>query len=135
MKYETQGVMSINALAITGDKKGIWFIHGTLPLLLRYDFNSQEIVKVAVIPCSTKGMLQQALFKGIYQYNNKLFLIPNNAEEVFVYSIANNQFHAISIKEPCRNMFCGCLKKGNKLYCIPYRYRSLVSVDLNNYEV
>ena len=65
MKYETQGVMSINALAITGDKKGIWFIHGTLPLLLRYDFNSQEIVKVAVIPCSTKGMLQQALFKGI----------------------------------------------------------------------
>ena len=131
VKYE----MSINTLAMCANDEEIWMAHGTLPLLMKYDFKIDKITMARVIPCSFEGKVPRALFKAIYQKGSDIFLIPNNARELIINSIGNDQFTSIPIENPRQNMFCGCSEKENKLYFVPYKYHKMVSFDLETHEV
>lgn len=119
---------SVNAFCMSVNNKGIWFVHGYLPVLMFFDFGKQKITINEIIPnCKT---YQLASFCGICEADNKIFLIPNNASVISVYDKKIGSFTSITIDNKFSNLFWGCFINGNSIYCLPYKNDSIAKIDI-----
>lgn len=108
--------------------RGIWFINAMLPIIYFYDFKEEKVNWYKVIPKCKNSQLYS--FLGIYEYENKLFLIPDNANKVMVYDKIKDFFREIEINDISYGAFRGCTCLDNILYCIPFKYNKIIGIDV-----
>lgn len=116
------------------DEDNVWFVHGKINILMRYNFSRKTTYLITLL--SNKQTFKDGLYSGIYKWENKIFIIPCLARNIIVYDISNNHILAIDLKEielyNHKPLFCKSYSKGNYLYCIPYFYKSIIKINMEN---
>lgn len=123
----------LNAVCMDKNEDGIWFIHNNYPILFCYDLEKKEVVFAKVIPANRDGMI--ASFSSIHIVDEKIYLIPNNAQHIFVYYKKVDAFEKLTIKNASTNMFRDSFLYGEYIYCIPYRYNDIVKLNYVTNEI
>lgn len=119
------------------DSEYIWFVHGKMNLLMRYDLKMKRTAIIAKIPGET--FFLESSYQAIYKYKNKIFLIPCWAREIAVYDILDNKFQKISLKNrekyEQKLLFCKVYLYNNFLYAIPYQYNAIVKINIDSLDI
>lgn len=118
---------------VATDENGIWGVSGMYPFFFFYHYKKGIIFSRVIPDCHTTEQL--FMFQGIYKNNERIFLVPNNGSDIVVYDIKTDSFTRIALKDPCPNMFRGCVCIKNDLICIPFRYDYYVSIDVETLKV
>ncbi len=121
-----------SAFCVDGDD--VWFVHGKINVLMRYNMRENHTYVIDTIP--NEEMFQESLYRGIYKWDNKIFMIPCWAREIAIYDIVYGKF----IKLPLKNienyenhiLFCKVYAFRKYLYCIPYYYEAILKIDLES---
>lgn len=122
----------LNACCMCTVEDGIWFVQGLCPSLYFYDFQEKKITMAhAIMIGETYGT---AYFSDMCVRDDNLYLIPNNAKKLVVYSIKNKVFEYIQIENPVPNMYRSCYEYEGVLYCIPYRAKQILKLKINDFE-
>lgn len=121
-----------SAFYVDGDD--IWFVHGKINVLLRYNMSENHTYVIGTIP--NEPMFQECLYSGIYKWEDRIFLIPCWAREIAVYDIINGKFDKIPINNieffDGKILFNKVYAKNRFLYCIPYYYDAILKIDMEN---
>ena len=121
-----------SAFCVDGDD--IWFVHGKMNVLLRYNMIENHTYVIDTIP--NEEMFQESSYQGIYKWENKIFLIPCWAREIAIYDIAYGKFVKLPLKKienyENRILFCKVYVFKKYLYCIPYYYKAILRIDLES---
>ncbi len=128
-KYNIEFLIS----CVLPDVNGIWGVSGMYPFLFFYHYKKGIIFSRVIPNCNT--VQQLFMFQGIYKNDCYVFLIPNNESDIVVYNIKTDSFTRIALKDPCPNMFRGCVCIKDDLICIPFRYDYYVSIDVQTLKV
>lgn len=114
------------------DEDDVWFVHGKMNALMRYNMIENYTYIIGTIP--NEEMFQESLYKGIYKWRTKIFLIPCWAREIAVYDILNRTFTKIALKETeayvNKTLFQKIYVRDGCLYCIPYYYKAYLKIDM-----
>lgn len=123
------------AFCVDGDD--IWFVHGKINLLMKYNKNVEKIEIIGTIP--NESFFQVSLYQTIYKKENRIYFIPCWAREVAIFDVESNEFSKIKLKEidkyKGKLLFSKCFVEKHALYCIPYCYDSILKIDLNTQEI
>ena len=111
----------------------IWFIHGNVAILCKYNMLKKETTVIGMLP--VKNKCREYLFEKIVFYNEKLFIIPCWADEIVIYDINNNSFCKIDLEYTNRMKFCNAFIYRNKIVCVPYTYPFAISIDVDTFEI
>lgn len=119
-----------SAFCVDGDD--IWFVHGKINVLMRYNMNENYTYVIGMIP--NEVIFQESLYRGIWRWENKIFLIPAGAREIAIYNIVSKRFEKIplnNIREYVKKGLFGKIYVKNKyLYCIPCCYKAILKIDM-----
>lgn len=126
-KYNINTEIAINPSCMCVNDKGIWFINTVFPILYFYDFLEEKVNWYRVIPNLPNS--EEYLFYGIYEYMNKLFLIPYNSCSIVVYDKVEDFFFEIEKTSLSSGAFRGCVQIDNILYFIPFRNDTIFAID------
>lgn len=121
-----------SAFCVDGDD--IWFVHGKMSVLMKYSMKEKHTYVIGAIP--NEEMFQESSYRGIYKWDNKIFLVPCGAREIAVYDSIDGKFIKIPLKNIERYnkhiLFCNVYEFGKYLYCIPYYYKAVLRIDLES---
>lgn len=121
-----------SAFCVDGDD--IWFTHGITNFLMRYNIKENFTYVIGIIP--GEEMFNGPLYRRIYKWRNKVFLIPSSARTVAVYDIIKEEFEKIPVDNAEKYMgsvlFDKIYVKGNVLYCIPFAYEAILKIDMES---
>ena len=119
------------------DGNDIWFIHGKINILMRYDLNEKQTYLISSVP--GEKTFYEFLYSGIYKWNDKLYLIPSNAREIAIFNIVEQKFRMISLNHieayVSGGLFCKIYSKGKYLFCIPCVYNAILKIDMETEEI
>jgi len=119
-----------SAFCVDGDD--IWFVHGKMNVLMRYSMRERYTYIAGTIP--NEKFFQESLYKGIYKWENKIFLIPCWAREITVYHMEDHRFEKIALKDigeyDNKILFHKVYADEQNLYCIPYYYKAILKIDM-----
>lgn len=129
--------MYINAFYKEGNS--IYFVplnRGFSQELYGLDLESGRIDKVMTLPGSNPDSIEGA-YCGIKKIQNKIFLIPHNTEDIYIYDLKKEQaIRCVLTESKDRVMlFDGGVEHNGKLFLLPKCYPAIVSVDIENMEV
>lgn len=71
------------------DRKYLYYTSANTNMLIKYDIYNKRNESVYYIP---ENEDKAYLFLAIYQYENKLFILPNNATKIYVFDMQNESF-------------------------------------------
>ncbi len=118
------------AFCVDGDD--IWFVHGKMNVLMRYNMRENYTYIVGKVP--NEKDFQDCLYAGMYKWKNRIYLIPFLAREIAIFDVKTKQFNKIVVDsiEDFNNMalFGKVYSKERNLYCIPSYYSSIVKIDM-----
>ena len=121
-----------SAFCVDGDD--IWFVHGMMNVLMRYDMREKYTYIIGTIP--NEEMAKESLYKGIYKWNTKVFLIPCWAREIAIYDIQTETFTKIAVKEienyDNKTLFQKLYVYGECLYCMPHYYNAILKINMTS---
>lgn len=126
-------MVTLNAECMCKDGNGFWFISNFFPLLCFYDLEREEVLKC--IPILVKDSHGLAKFSSVHAVDNKIFLIPNNEDKIYIYQKTTGEIKEISVENPVPNMFRDSYVCDSYIYCIPYRYDKVVKLNIFTNEV
>lgn len=116
------------------EKEDVWLVHGKFNILMRYNMVEKYTYIISRIP--NELIFHGPLYRGMYKWKNKIFLIPSGGREIGIYYIDNNFFEKLSIKEiekySEKSLFCKIYVKDQYLYCIPINYKAVLKIDMNS---
>ena len=119
-----------SAFYVAGDD--IWFVHGKMNVLMRYNMSEDYVYIIDRIP--NELLFQSSGYIGVYKYNHKIFLVPSQAREIAVYDMKNEQFRKIKVNDiedyNGKGLFIKIYVDGKNLYCIPFWYKAVVKIDM-----
>jgi len=119
------------------DGDDIWFVHGKLNVLMRYDMRENYTYVVGIVP--GEKMFREMLYSAVCKWNDKVYLIPCFAKKLTVYSIKENRFTEIPIcnseEYGERGLFERAYVEGKYLYCIPFLYEAFLKINMESEEV
>lgn len=118
----------LNAVCMDISEGEIWFIHNNYPFLFCFDLERKKVTLAKVIPINGESVI--ASFSSIHVVGEKIYLIPNNARDIFVYYRNADEYEKLFLNNTCPNMFRDSYLYDNYIYCIPYRYDKIVKVNL-----
>lgn len=123
------------AFCVDGDD--IWFVHGKMNLLMKYNKRLEKIEVIESIP--NEYVFQETLYQTIYKNGDKIYLIPTWAAEIAIYDIKKSFFNKIELRKAEEYInklkFGKCVIFEHTLYCIPYYYGAIVKINLNTQEI
>lgn len=123
-----------SAFYVDGDD--IWFVHGKMNVLMRYNISEDYVYIIDRIP--NELLFQSSGYIGVYKYNHKIFMVPSQAREVAVYDIKNEQFRKIKVNDiedyDGKGLFIKIYAAGKNLYCMPFWYKAVVKIDMEQEE-
>ena len=126
----------VSAEAITEAEDGYWFVPFYGRTLFKMNKHTYEIKVEAHLDEDR----ETALYFGIFEYREKLFLLPKTAEKLAVYDKKIHHFHYIEFRDgekahPNNSSFLGFHVLENKLFLIPQCYDSVVQIDLETEQI
>lgn len=124
----------INAGCGCETETGIWFVHYTLSLLLFYEFKRNAVTIIERIPGNNETG-QMAFYADVVKNDDKLYLIPCNAKQCWIYDIVNSRFTRIPLKKVGSKNFRNIHVYKKNIYAIPYEYNKVVKIELKNNDV
>lgn len=120
--------------AFCADGEDIWLVHGAANILMKYSIKEKSTCVIGAIP--NEVMFNGSLYKGMYKWKNKVFLIPSGAREVAVYDCIKEKFEKIPVnnidKYDGKALFMKIYVKGKYLYCIPFVYEAILKIDMDS---
>ena len=123
--------------AFYADEENIWFTHGKINVLLRYNIKEDNTYVMDQIP--NERLFQNAGYTGIYKWKNKIFLVPSWARELAVYNVENKNIEKIPLRYIQRyggkSLFAKAYAKGKILYCIPCCYECILKINMETNQV
>lgn len=121
-----------SAFYVDGDD--IWFIHGKMNVLMRYNISESYTYVIDRIP--NENLFQERAYIGIYKWKNKLFMIPSSARDIVLYNITEKRFERISIPNieeyEGKGLFYNIYAEKRYLYGIPFLYEAIIKLDMEN---
>lgn len=119
------------------DGDDIWFVHGKLNVLMRYNMREDYAYVVGTVP--EEKMFREMLYSAVYKWKEKIYLIPCFARKVMVYNIKENKFTEIPVQNINKygenGLFEGAYAKGKYLYCIPFLYEAFIKINMESEEI
>lgn len=116
------------------DGKNIWFMHGKINLLMKYDMEAELTYCMGTVP--GEEMFKENLYQNIYKHGNVLILIPSWAREIAIYHISEERFEKVNlykVENYVGNLLFRKVFAFDKyLYCIPYSYKAMVKIDMES---
>lgn len=125
--------IAMYAACASVNEKGIWFVHGKMPVLFFYNFEKCATCFYRVIPGGKHQDI--AMFLSMYETEDDIFLIPGNENKIIVYSKKQDSFQQLQLDNVCKCMFRGCYADEDFVYCIPYRYSRMVKINIHTKEL
>lgn len=117
------------------DNNEIWFMHGKINILMKYDMETQNTSVIGIVP--GEEIFKENLYANVYKYRNTLILVPCWAREIAIYYIDEERFVKIKLQDiekyVGKLLFCNVFSYGKYLYCIPYSYRAIVKIDMESF--
>lgn len=77
------------AFCVDGDD--IWFVHGKMNVLMRYNMRENYTYIVGKVP--NEKDFQDCLYAGMYKWKNRIYLIPFLAREIAIFDVKTKQFN------------------------------------------
>lgn len=119
------------------DEDEVWFFHGKINMLCRYDLNTLEYELIGSVP--GEDIYQAFLYTGIVRYKDKLVLAPGFARSIAIYDIKANKFEKIELQDEDR-VFMNYLFEEAEIWkdyliCYPYNYRFMLKINLGSNEI
>lgn len=103
--------------------------------LYRMSLEDGTIEKVLTFPGTPDHMW--GCYYGIRKIQNRIFLVPHNAEDIYVYDLDRKQAVRLVLPESCDRMmlFDESVAYKGKMFLLPRCYPAIVSVDTESLEV
>ena len=119
------------------DEDEVWFFHGKINLLCRYDLKTLEYEIAGSVP--GENIYQAHLYEGIVRHKNKIILVPEVARSIATYDTEEKKFDKIELVEN-ENAFFDYLFEGAEIWndyliCYPFNYRFMLKIDLDSNEI
>lgn len=126
----------INASCIAEDL--LYFTTCNTKFLYTLNFDTNEITRIKFIPEKNAGML----FAGLYNYGEKIWMIPWGGENIYIYNIKTNKLEQLSLPNEMSQYtsnpkFRKSILDKNNLYLLPTTYPGVIKIDMINisYEI
>ena len=121
----------VSAEAISEAEDGYCFVPVYGRTLFKMNKYTYEIDVVAHLDEEREA----ALYLGVFEYREKLFLLPKTAEKIAVYDKNNQDVHYIEFRDgekahPSNSSFLSFHVQENKVFLIPQCYDSIVQIDM-----
>ncbi len=120
--------------ALCIDEEDLWFVHGKMNVLMRYNLQEKHTHIVDKIP--NESIFQTSGYVGIYKRKNKIFLIPSQAREIAIFDVSKITFKKKPIryieKYDGKRLFTQVYSKKHYLYCIPSWYEAIIRIDMDS---
>ncbi len=114
------------------DGEDVWFVHGKMNVLMRYNLIDNYTDFMCTI--SEENVFQASSYKGIYKWGDRIFLIPGWAREIAIFSIKEQKIDNLPIKNikkyDQKLLFSKVYADGKYLYCIPCFYEAILKIDM-----
>lgn len=119
------------------DKDQVWFFHGKINMLCRYDLNTLEYELIGNVP--GEDIYQAGLYSGTVRYKDTLVLVPGFARSIAIYDIKSNKFDKIELQgrdRAFKNYLFEQVEIWNGyLICYPFNYRFILKINLDSNEI
>lgn len=119
------------------DGERIWFFHGKINMLCRYDHGNNKYNIIGSVP--EEDLYQFYLYKGMIKYKNKLVLVPGSAKSIAIYNIENGSFEKIKFQQMgnlwLRSWFDDVEDWNGYLLCYPSEFPDILKIKLDTNEV
>lgn len=120
------------------EKKEMYFISrrkGYAHILFKLNLENGIVEKVTEFPGIRDHV--ETCYYGIKKIQNKIVLIPYNAEDIYIYDIDKQQAIKIVLlfSQDGGMRFNEAIEYKNKLFLIPGSYPAIVSIDMQSQEV
>lgn len=108
-----------------------------IPYIFVIDLNTDNLVEK--IECPRKERFDGHLFSGLYVEENKMVLIPRNAQNLWVFDFDTNDWTEIDFSQiinpsvECK--FMGGALKNGVAYLYGYSYEGILAVDINSFSI
>lgn len=115
------------------DKDEIWFIHGKMNILMKYNMAIRQLEVIGSVP--EEKLTCEKLYSDIYKYGDFIYLIPCWAERIAVYSIKDNRFDFFDVPHNLKNNEIRYLKSfiyQNSLYCLSATTGIITKVNIDD---
>lgn len=116
------------------DGEDVWFVHGKINALMRYNIEGNHTDFLGII--QGEDVFQTSPYKGVCKWGDSIFLIPGWAREIAVFSIEKQKFYKLPLKNiekyDGKLLFCNVYTNGKYLYCIPCFYEAILRIDMNS---
>lgn len=112
-----------------------WIIHGKINGLFKYDFKTQKLVFVGI--ASSEVIDKDYLFSSIKAYKKEIFLIPRNANNIYVFDRNTFESKKIEFGKKIGSFIKAFVNRG-ELFCIPFKKRDsigFVKINLDNHRM
>lgn len=114
------------------DGDDIWFAHGMINALMRYNVKEKTTYMEATIP--DEPPFQGDLYSGIHKWGNHIYMIPCWARKIVIYDISAQTIKQIELNDieayQERLLFRRTFVEGKHLYCVPYYYHAILKIDM-----
>lgn len=131
-----RGVLFFNTYFIEG--KSIFFVpfnKGFSHDLYSLDLDTGEVTDYMSLPGSSENVW--GCFLGIKKIDNKIILIPDQSEDIYIYHIDKKQATKIVLPtfQKGKTSFDEAVEYKGKLFLLPRYYPAIISLDLQNMEI
>lgn len=121
-----------STMCVDGDD--IWFVHGKVNALFKYDERERILQFIGCIP--EEKIFMEKMYSNIHKINEYIYIIPCWAEKIVKYSIREGKYSFIDVAEIGSDKsvmkYTNSFYYNGILYCVPYRANKIVKIDILN---
>lgn len=111
------------------DGETIWMYAGQYNMLMSKKVYDNTTCIHGRIPWITENAYR--LYSSMYCYNNRIYLIPNIAEDIAVYDIEKAQFYKIELNQDFGTSLMSVVCVENRLFCFGFNSSTIICLDMN----
>ncbi|MBR1598174.1 MAG: hypothetical protein IJ661_04565 [Lachnospiraceae bacterium] len=119
------------------DGKEVYFFHGSMNALLKYDLNSEHAEMLTVLP--DEPMLREFTICTVLKYGKDIFMIPAWGQDIAVYNQQTRKCKVLNLPErqnySNRLTFSNAFIVEDNIFCIPDSYHSIIKVNVHTKEI
>lgn len=119
------------------DERSVWFVHGKINVLMKYDMSKGELEIIGKIP-GEKSVVGRT-YISIKKRGHRIFLIPALNKNICVFDTLTRQFTSCKIRGISGDnfplSFINAYIYGNYIYCIPCYYKHIVRINTESLEI
>lgn len=117
------------------NSQNLWMVHGKLNLLMKYDLDTFQCVRIERIPC--EKTVQESLFCRMFIVGDNLILIPALARNIWVYNINSKKFFTVDLPKVLTRhdeiIFTDAFLFGTYIFAVPSNEPCLLKINVKTF--